>query len=55
MEKKSIELLNNIKKIPIFVGGTGLYLESLINDISEIPKISIKLSYKLRKFFQKKG
>ena len=32
-EKKSIELLNNIKKTPIFVGGTGLYLESLINDI----------------------
>ena len=52
--KKSIELLNNIKKTPIFVGGTGLYLESLINDISEIPKYPIKLSYKLRNFFKKR-
>ena len=52
--KKSIELLNNIKKTPIFVGGTGLYLESLINDISEIPKISNKIKLKIKKVLSKK-
>jgi len=53
--KKSIELLGDIKKIPIFVGGTGLYLESLINDISEIPDISNKIKSKINEIFLKKG
>ena len=41
--RKSIELLKKTKKTPIFVGGTGLYLDSLINNISNIPPISKKL------------
>ena len=49
MEKKVIESLSNSKnKIPIFVGGTGLYLESF-NDISAIPKIPLRLRNKNQK------
>ena len=42
-QKKALSVIKNKKnKIPIFVGGTGLYMDSIINNISEIPKISKK-------------
>lgn len=53
--KKCIELLKNMNRVPIFVGGTGLYIESLINNISEIPQISNKIKSKINKIFLKKG
>ena len=53
--KKCIELLKNMNRVPIFVGGTGLYIESLINNISEIPQISDKIKSKINKIFLKKG
>ena len=52
---KSIELLKDKKKIPIFVGGTGLYLESLTKNISEIPQISKKVKLKVNKIMERKG
>jgi len=53
--KKCIELLKNMNRVPIFVGGTGLYIESLINNISEIPQISDKIKSNINKIFLKKG
>ncbi len=52
---KAIELLKDIKKTPIFVGGTGLYLESLYNNISQIPEISNKIKSKVNEIFLRKG
>ena len=54
-EKKSLELLKDTRKIPIFVGGTGLYMESIINDISDIPPISEKIKIKINEIFLRKG
>tara|TARA_A100001011_G_scaffold399058_1_gene506018 strand:- start:5656 stop:6558 length:903 start_codon:yes stop_codon:yes gene_type:complete len=43
-QKKALSIIKNKKnKIPIFVGGTGLYIDSIINNISEVPKISSKV------------
>ena len=53
--KKCIELLKNMNRVPIFVGGTGLYIESLVNNISEIPQISNKIKSKINKIFLKRG
>ena len=54
--KAAIKIIKDIKKrkkIPILVGGTGLYFQSLINGLVEIPKIPIKIRKKIR-FLQKK-
>ena len=43
-QKTALSVIKNKKsKIPIFVGGTGLYMDSIVNNISEIPKISDKV------------
>ena len=43
-QKKALSVIKNKKsKIPIFVGGTGIYMDSIVNNISEIPKISEKV------------
>ena len=42
-------------KIPIFVGGTGLYLESLKTTISPIPEISLAIKNKIQFLHQKHG
>ena len=34
--------------VPIFVGGTGLYLDSLFGKVSPIPQISLKIKKKSR-------
>ncbi len=55
--------LNNVKKIlskeknkiPIFVGGTGLYLDSLFGNISPIPQISEKVRIKIENLHKKFG
>ena len=43
------------EKIPIFVGGTGLYLESLYGKISPIPEISEKVEKKIKKLHKIHG
>jgi len=43
------------KKIPIVVGGTGLYFQSLINGLVKIPNISMKLRNKVRSMQKRYG
>ena len=51
---KKIRNIHKRKKIPILVGGTGLYFQSLINGLVQIPEIPLKLRNKVR-LIQKKG
>ena len=53
--KKKIEECFKKKKIPIIVGGTGLYFNTITKGISKIPDIDIKTRYKVRKLFKKLG
>lgn len=56
--KTVIKIIGNIKKrkkIPILVGGTGLYFQSLINGLVEIPEIPIKTRKKIRLLHKKEG
>ena len=39
---KKIKLIQKKNKIPILVGGTGLYFKALVDGLVKIPKISIK-------------
>jgi len=45
---KKIKEIRRKKKIPILVGGTGLYFQSLINGLATIPNIPIKFRNKIR-------
>tara|TARA_B100001989_G_scaffold247662_1_gene220165 strand:- start:526 stop:1428 length:903 start_codon:yes stop_codon:yes gene_type:complete len=55
-QKKAVSIIKSKKsKIPIFVGGTGLYMDSIINNISEIPKISKKVKKKIHNEFKQFG
>ena len=53
-EKKINEILKK-KKIPIIVGGTGLYFKSLIDGIARIPNISKAKRNKIIKLFDQIG
>tara|TARA_B100000965_G_C19581328_1_gene753687 strand:- start:1041 stop:1937 length:897 start_codon:yes stop_codon:yes gene_type:complete len=56
--KDTIKKINQIKKrnkIPILVGGTGLYFHSLINGLVKIPNIPIKIRKKIRFLHKKFG
>ena len=56
--KSTIKIIKDIKrrkKIPIVVGGTGLYFQSLINGLVKIPKIPIKTRNKVRIMQKKLG
>jgi len=53
-EKKINEILKK-KKIPIIVGGTGLYFKSLIDGIAQIPNISKAKRDKIIKLFNRIG
>ena len=59
---KKIKEIKERKKIPIFVGGTGLYFKALTNGLVNIPNTPIRLRNKIRllhktlgqkKFYQK--
>ena len=51
-----LKVLSQTKeKIPIFVGGTGLYLESLYGKISAIPEIPTRVETKIKKLHKKHG
>ena len=52
---KKIKEIQKRKKIPILVGGTGLYFQSLINGIVKIPKIPLKFRNKIRLMQKKEG
>lgn len=54
--EKAIEQILNNGKVPIIVGGTGLYVDALINNIT-YPEIEIDLEYreKLEKIVQEQG
>jgi len=52
---KKIKEIKKKKKIPILVGGTGLYFQSLINGLVKIPEISLKFRNKIRLMQKKDG
>ena len=52
---KKIKEIRKRKKIPILVGGTGLYFQSLIDGLVKIPKIPIKFRNKIRLIQKKEG
>ena len=52
---KKIKEIKKRKKIPILVGGTGLYFQSLINGLVKIPEIPLKFRNKIRMMKKKKG
>ena len=43
------------KRIPIIIGGTGLYFNTITKGISKIPNIDIKTRNKVRRLFKKIG
>ena len=52
-EKINICLKKN--KVPIIVGGTGLYFNTITKGISKIPNIDLKTRNKVRKLYKKIG
>ena len=52
---KKIKTIQKRKKIPILVGGTGLYFQSLINGLVKIPEIPIKFRNQIRLIQKKEG
>ena len=52
---KKIKEIKNKKKIPILVGGTGLYFQSLINGLVKIPNIPFSIRNKVRLMQKKDG
>ena len=53
--KKKVNLCLKKKKIPIIVGGTGLYFNAITKGISKIPEIDIKTRKNVRVLFKKIG
>ena len=54
VNQKILEI-KKIKKVPILVGGTGLYFKSLTEGLVNIPNIPIKFREKIRSLHQKIG
>jgi len=52
---KKIKEIKKRKKTPILVGGTGLYFQSLINGLVEIPEIPFNFRNKIRLIQKKEG
>ena len=52
---KRVDLCLKRKKVPIIVGGTGLYFNTIIKGISKIPHIDLKTRNKVRNLFKKLG
>ena len=53
--KKQVNLCLKNKKIPILVGGTGLYFEAIIKGLSKIPNIDSEIRDKIRDLQKKIG
>ena len=52
---KKIDEVKKRKKIPILVGGTGLYFKALTDGLSNIPKIPLKIRNQIRALHQEIG
>jgi tRNA dimethylallyltransferase len=52
---KKIRNIKKKKKIPILVGGTGLYFQSLIDGLVKIPEIPLKFRNKVRLMSKREG
>ena len=52
---KNIKEVKKRKKIPILVGGTGLYFQSLTNGLVKIPEIPLKFRNKIRLIQKQNG
>ncbi len=55
LAKKKIDFCYKSKKIPIIVGGTGLYFNTITRGISKIPHIDLATRNKVRNLFIKLG
>ena len=55
LAKNKINHCHKLKKIPIVVGGTGLYFNTITKGISKIPNINSETRNKVRKTFKKLG
>ena len=55
LAKNKIKLCYKLKKIPIIVGGTGLYFNTITKGISKIPSIDTQTRNKVRNLFKKLG
>ena len=55
LANQKISILKKKKKIPILVGGTGLYFKALVDGLVDIPKIPIKYRNEIRSLHKKIG
>ena len=55
LAKKNIKKIRDKNKIPILVGGTGLYFKALTDGLVEIPKVTNKIRNKIRNIQKKIG
>ena len=55
LSKKKIKEIIGKKKIPIIVGGTGLYFKSLVEGMAVIPNIPMKIRNNIRELQKKEG
>ncbi len=55
LANKKIKDVQNKNKIPVLVGGTGLYFKALIEGLVKIPNIPIKFRNQIRSLHQKIG
>ncbi len=55
LAKKKINFCLKNKKVPIVVGGTGLYFNTITKGISKIPNIDIKTRNSVRNLYEKIG
>ena len=53
--KNDIFICLKKKKIPIIVGGTGLYFNTITKGISKIPDIDLKTRFKVRNLYKRVG
>ena len=53
--RKKVDLCLKRKKVPIVVGGTGLYFNTITKGISKIPDIDLKTRNRVRKLYKKVG
>ena len=53
--QKKIEEIRKRKKIPIIVGGTGLYFKALTEGFVQIPNVPMRIRSKIRKLQNKLG
>lgn len=50
-----IETLRSQKKLPMFVGGTGLYMKALLDGLFTVPSISVEVRNTIRNMLDEKG